>query len=91
MKSKIPQVSTDTGYLPAFNSVSTSPTMTCKELKSNSKKVKRLPLKGPNISPTTEGLGGEYGWIARGDREPEEKRVPFTKPTIKQVSFGQFF
>jgi non-lysosomal glucosylceramidase len=60
--------------------------MTCKETKESSKKcIKRIPNKGPNISPTFEGLGGEYGWIARGDREPEEKRLPFTKPTIKQV------
>ena len=47
------------------------------------KKSKRRPVK--NVEPSLEGLGGKYGWIARGDRRPEEKRVPFTKPTIKHV------
>uniref|UniRef100_A0A914Z6B5 Non-lysosomal glucosylceramidase n=1 Tax=Panagrolaimus superbus TaxID=310955 RepID=A0A914Z6B5_9BILA len=63
----------------------TTSSMTCKQRTKELKKIKRIPIKGPNISPNEEGLGGEYGWIARGDREPEEKRVPFTKPTVKQV------
>ncbi|KAE9548170.1 hypothetical protein FO519_008616 [Halicephalobus sp. NKZ332] len=50
---------------------------------SNRKKSKRRPVK--NVEPSLEGLGGKYGWIARGDKRPEEKRVPFTKPTIKQI------
>lgn len=27
----------------------------------------------------------EYGWCARGDRIPLEDRVPFNRPTIRQV------
>jgi non-lysosomal glucosylceramidase len=64
------------------------PIMSCKKKQSpqkESKKIKRIPMKGPHILPSMEGLQGKYGWIARGDREPEEKRLPFTKPTVKQV------
>jgi non-lysosomal glucosylceramidase len=81
-----PHPSSAEGVISPFSSSSiteqSTSTMSCKQ---SSKKIKRIPMKGPNILPTIEGLGGEYGWIARGDREPEEKRVPFTKPTIKQV------
>jgi hypothetical protein len=28
---------------------------------------------------------GRFGWIARGDREPTEIRVPFNKPKLRQV------
>uniref|UniRef100_A0AC34FH99 Non-lysosomal glucosylceramidase n=1 Tax=Panagrolaimus sp. ES5 TaxID=591445 RepID=A0AC34FH99_9BILA len=84
--------SSSTSFNPDQLNSSTSPTttpssMTCKQTtrKESKKMIKRIPNKGPNISPNEEGLGGEYGWIARGDREPEEKRVPFTKPTVKQV------
>lgn len=26
------------------------------------------------------------GWRARGDKKPEEKRIPFNRPTVRQVS-----
>uniref|UniRef100_A0AC34RD61 Glucosylceramidase n=1 Tax=Panagrolaimus sp. JU765 TaxID=591449 RepID=A0AC34RD61_9BILA len=38
-----------------------------------------------NVQPNIDGLGGKYGWIVRGDQKPIEKRVPFTKPTFKQI------
>ncbi|CAD5206170.1 unnamed protein product [Bursaphelenchus okinawaensis] len=30
-------------------------------------------------------LEGEYGWIARGDKRPVEKRLPFNRPKLMQV------
>ncbi|KAI1692101.1 hypothetical protein DdX_21439 [Ditylenchus destructor] len=30
-------------------------------------------------------LGGQFGWLARGDRVPEEEREPFTRPKLRQI------
>lgn len=73
------------GYFSSSSPASTPDQPNPTRQRNNSKKVKRLPNKGPNEIPSTESLGGEYGWIVRGDHEPVETRVPFTKPTIKQV------
>uniref|UniRef100_A0A7E4ZRX0 Glyco_hydr_116N domain-containing protein n=1 Tax=Panagrellus redivivus TaxID=6233 RepID=A0A7E4ZRX0_PANRE len=58
--------------------------MTKKRRKSRKSKRGRKAIVAE--APTLEGLGGTVGWIARGDREPVEKRVPFTKPKLKQIA-----
>ncbi|KAK0424377.1 hypothetical protein QR680_008645 [Steinernema hermaphroditum] len=34
---------------------------------------------------STSAILAEVGWIARGDQRPEEQRIPFNRPTVRQV------
>ncbi|CAI5438636.1 unnamed protein product [Caenorhabditis angaria] len=59
--------------------------------KKNNKMTRRRavsPENGTSMTSNNCWMSNEmngYGWKARGDRKPKEKRVPFNRPTPKQV------
>ena len=36
-----------------------------------------------NLAEETASI--EHGWVARGDKEPEDRRVPFKSPGIRRI------
>ena len=78
----------------------------CKKGPETSRSDENVPAEPPpppspsdtDLAATFTNAEGEWpeevrgiGWKARGDHRPQEKRVPFNRPTVRQVgAYSQY-